>query len=51
MPLAFSFSYPMIQKSHDSGFLVEWTKSYDLPDAVNQDAVSLLRQAIKETVS
>ena len=46
LPLAFSFSYPMVQKSVDSGFLVTWTKSYDLPDAVGTDAVLLLKQAI-----
>lgn len=51
VPLGFSFSYPMIQKSVDSGFLVTWTKSYDLPDAINKDAVELLRRSIKEKVS
>lgn len=49
--LGFSFSYPMIQKSHDSGYLVEWTKSYDLPDAISQDAVKLLRDALEQAVS
>ena len=51
VPLGFSFSYPMVQKSVDSGFLITWTKSYDLPDAINKDAVDLLRQSIKEKVS
>jgi hexokinase len=46
IPLGFSFSYPMEQSSVDSGYLVAWTKSYDLPDAVGQDAVTLLRNAI-----
>ena len=41
----------MVQKSVDSGFLITWTKSYDLPDAINKDAVDLLRQSIKEKVS
>lgn len=46
LPLGFSFSYPMVQQSVDSGFLVTWTKSYDLPDAVGADAVTFLREAI-----
>ena len=46
LPLAFSFSYPMINKAVDSGILVTWTKSYDLPDAVGKDAVTFLRDAI-----
>lgn len=47
IPLGFSFSYPMVQQSVDSGFLVTWTKSYDLPDAIGRDAVQLLRDALK----
>lgn len=47
IPLGFSFSYPMVQESVDSGFLVTWTKSYDLPDAIGKDAVQLLRDALK----
>ena len=48
IPLGFSFSYPMVQQSADSGFLVTWTKSYDLPDAIGKDAVQLLRDALEK---
>jgi len=35
----------MIQHSLDVGILVTWTKSFNCPDAVNKDAVRLLREA------
>lgn len=35
----------MIQHSLDIGILVTWTKTFNCPDAVNQDAVRLLREA------
>lgn len=45
LPLGFTFSFPMIQHSLDIGILVTWTKTFNCPDAVNQDAVRLLREA------
>ena len=45
LPLGFTFSFPMIQHSLDIGMLVTWTKTFNCPDAVNQDAVRLLREA------
>lgn len=36
----------MIQHSLDAGILVTWTKSFNCPDVVNEDAVKLLREAL-----
>lgn len=36
----------MIQHSLDVGILVTWTKTFNCPDAVNKDAVRLLREAL-----
>lgn len=36
----------MINESLDIGILVTWTKTFDCPDAVNEDAVRLLREAL-----
>lgn len=46
LPLGFTFSFPMIQHSLDVGILVTWTKTFNCPDAVNKDAVRLLREAL-----
>ncbi|XP_015782952.1 hexokinase-1 [Tetranychus urticae] len=44
--LGFTFSYPMKQESLNVGKLVTWTKSYDIKDAIGQDAAALLQKAI-----
>lgn len=36
----------MIQHSLDIGILVTWTKTFNCPDVVNEDAVKLLREAL-----
>ncbi|XP_076765888.1 hexokinase-2 isoform X2 [Xylocopa sonorina] len=46
LPLGFTFSFPMIQHSLDIGILVTWTKTFNCPDVVNEDAVRLLREAL-----
>ncbi|XP_054158959.1 hexokinase-2-like [Oppia nitens] len=46
IPLGFTFSFPMIQQSIRSALLETWTKDFDCPDAVGQDAAQLLQQAI-----
>ncbi|KAH0568143.1 hexokinase-2-like [Cotesia glomerata] len=46
LPLGFTFSFPMIQHSLETGILVTWTKSFNCPDVVNKDAVQLLKDAI-----
>ncbi|XP_076238867.1 hexokinase type 2 isoform X2 [Calliopsis andreniformis] len=46
LPLGFTFSFPMIQHSLDIGILVTWTKTFNCPGVVNEDAVRLLREAL-----
>nr|XP_033336328.1 hexokinase-1-like [Megalopta genalis]XP_033336337.1 hexokinase-1-like [Megalopta genalis] len=46
LPLGFTFSFPMVQHSLDIGMLVTWTKTFNCPDAVSEDAVRLLREAL-----
>ncbi|XP_017767666.1 PREDICTED: hexokinase-1-like [Eufriesea mexicana] len=46
LPLGFTFSFPMIQHSLDTGILVTWTKTFNCPDVVNKDVVRLLREAL-----
>lgn len=36
----------MIQHSLDIGVLVTWTKTFNCPDVVNEDAVKLLHEAL-----
>lgn len=45
-PLGFTFSFPMRQSGLDSGVLVTWTKSFNCPSVVGQDAVLLLRKSL-----
>lgn len=47
LPLGFTFSFPMMQKALDVGILVTWTKSFNSPGVVGQDAVKMLKDAIK----
>nr|AHN49716.1 hexokinase-1 [Delia antiqua] len=44
--LGFTFSFPMRQSGLDSGVLVTWTKSFNCPSVVGQDAVLLLRKSL-----
>lgn len=37
----------MMQKALDVGILVTWTKSFNSPGVVGQDAVKMLKEAIK----
>ncbi|XP_076054238.1 hexokinase type 2-like [Oratosquilla oratoria] len=46
LPLGFTFSFPMTQKSLDVGILVSWTKSFNCPGVVGEDAVQMLSEAI-----
>ncbi|XP_045616987.2 hexokinase-1 isoform X1 [Procambarus clarkii] len=45
--LGFTFSFPMTQKSLDVGILVSWTKSFNCPGVVGEDAVRMLNDAIR----
>lgn len=44
--LGFTFSYPMKQEAIDVGKLVTWTKSYDIKDAIGQNAAESLQKSI-----
>ncbi|CAG2121576.1 unnamed protein product, partial [Medioppia subpectinata] len=46
IPLGFTFSFPMKQRSIDVAVLETWTKDFDCPDAVGRDAAQLLQEAI-----
>lgn len=47
LPLGYTFSFPVDQKSLTSGFLVRWTKDFDADGAVGKDVVQLLADAFK----
>ncbi|XP_076317371.1 hexokinase-4-like isoform X2 [Tachypleus tridentatus] len=47
LPLGFCFSFPMVQKALDIGILVTWTKSFNIPSVVGEDAVKMLNDAIE----
>ncbi|XP_005179307.1 hexokinase-1 [Musca domestica] len=46
--MGFTFSFPMRQSALDSGVLVTWTKSFNCPSVVGQDAVLILRKFLKK---
>lgn len=46
LKLGFTFSFPTNQTAIDSAILLTWTKSFDCPDAIGQDVVKLLQDAI-----
>merc|ERR1719277_1127369 len=43
--LGFTFSFPVQKISINEGFLVKWTKGFDIPAVVGKDPVKLLTQA------
>ena len=45
LPLGFTFSFPVDQKSLISGNLIRWTKDFSATGAVGEDVVKLLRDA------
>nr|CAD7396701.1 unnamed protein product [Timema poppensis] len=47
LPLGFTFSFPLVQVALDAGLILKWTKGFDAKDAIGQDPVTLLREAIK----
>nr|ADZ96378.1 hexokinase 1 [Eriobotrya japonica] len=47
--LGFTFSFPVLQSSINSGTLIKWTKGFSIDDAVGQDVVSELSKAIERT--
>ncbi|KAL8537699.1 hypothetical protein ACS0TY_012735 [Phlomoides rotata] len=45
--LGFTFSFPCMQTSINSGTLIRWTKGFSIDDAVGQDVVDELTKALK----
>ncbi|CAH1797165.1 unnamed protein product [Owenia fusiformis] len=46
LPMGFTFSFPLIQKSLSSGLLSMWTKGFKCTDGPGLDVVRLLNEAI-----
>lgn len=46
LPLGFTFSFPLIQKSLTTGILKRWTKGFNCSNVVGHDVVQLLLDAI-----
>ncbi|EFX02334.1 glucokinase [Grosmannia clavigera kw1407] len=44
--LGFTFSFPVRQVGINKGFLIRWTKGFDIPDAVGKDVCALLQTEI-----
>ncbi|XP_073299290.1 hexokinase-1-like [Primulina huaijiensis] len=45
--LGFTFSFPVMQNSINSGSLIRWTKGFSIDDAVGQDVVAELTKALQ----
>jgi len=50
LPLAFTFSYPVLQKSIKEGILQRWTKDYSCPGAEGEDIVAQLAASMDKKV-
>ena len=48
LPLGFTFSFPVKQRSLTSGLLITWTKKFTAEGAVGKDIVELLKAAFDE---
>ncbi|MCL7038322.1 hypothetical protein MKW94_006488 [Papaver nudicaule] len=46
--IGFTFSFPVEQTSLNKGRLIEWTKEFNIPDAVGEDVVACLVEAMDE---
>ncbi|ERT00089.1 hypothetical protein HMPREF1624_03458 [Sporothrix schenckii ATCC 58251] len=44
--LGFTFSFPVEQVGINKGFLIRWTKGFDIPDAIGKDVCALLQEEI-----
>jgi len=49
LPLSFIFSFPVEQKSINSGFLKFWTKEFSAEGVVGKDVVNLLNEALRRS--
>jgi len=48
LKLGFTFSFPVDQVALNKGYLMRWTKGFDIQDAVGKDVCGLLQQEIDE---
>lgn len=46
LQLGFTFSFPVDQRAVNKGFLLRWTKGFDIADAVGKDVCELLQREI-----
>ncbi|XP_066603345.1 hexokinase type 2 [Prorops nasuta] len=46
LPLGFTFSFPLTQHGLTKGFLVRWTKGFNVSGVIGEDVVALLEAAI-----
>lgn len=44
--LGFTFSFPVDQKAVNKGYLIRWTKGFDIQDAIGKDVCALLQAEI-----
>lgn len=44
--LGFTFSFPVRQVGINKGFLIRWTKGFDIPDAIGKDVCAMLQTEI-----
>ncbi|CAK7217360.1 glucokinase [Sporothrix bragantina] len=44
--LGFTFSFPVRQVGINKGYLIRWTKGFDIPDAIGKDVCALLQDEI-----
>lgn len=44
--LGFTFSFPVRQMGINKGYLMRWTKGFDIPDAIGKDVCALLQAEI-----
>lgn len=51
LPLSFTFSFPVDQRSIRSGILQRWTKNFNVPGVEGNDVVPQLEAALKRKVS
>lgn len=46
LQLGFTFSFPVDQKAINKGYLLRWTKGFDIQDAIGKDVCELLQNEI-----
>ncbi|KAA8900019.1 hypothetical protein FN846DRAFT_782000 [Sphaerosporella brunnea] len=46
LQLGFTFSFPVDQRAVNKGYLIRWTKGFDIKDAIGKDVCELLQKEI-----